>query len=534
MTQTAVATVTVAPSDDPPSAVDDTIDNLTEDDAETALDVLSNDQRDVNNETFVVHAVGTPDQGGSVRISDDASQVLYTPAANFNGTETFSYTIRDEGGGLSVATVTVTVAAVNDPPPIESPTVNLNRATGPTIVFSLGDLALNVDAAENLSISDFDSSTSAGGTVQLINADSLQYTLPSEDFVGSDSFTYQISDEVNQSTGTISLSVTDFAPRDVVLNIPERAIRHRVNGLRIVGTNQLGESVDQPVEYADDKAVFEDLLPGDYTIQVPAIPFLQNGDEAREISFSSNPDDGDAAIDSELGSLKAEFITVRDWLGSTSDNSVLLVIKPGNTPDLTVPTSGFDDSEMPVVELDENSNSVTIRRTVQVEENGATVNRNEVATLPLDSSGAVEVRGVIAEQRLLKIDFDDLQFSEDTASGGGEGESIAPIVVSVGGTQAEGESLPAAVQANVMPATSSPAASRTDATVLLTEQGDLWFAQDAEQPVKQAGEAQTQAVDTAMQDVNESLVIAESAGDELADDGQLHQSAIDQVLGSEL
>jgi hypothetical protein len=37
-----------------------------------------------------------------------------------------------------------------------------------------------------------------------------------------------------------------------------------------------------------------------------------------------------------------------------------------------------------------------------------------------------------------------------------------------------------------------------------------------------------------MQDVSESLMITNSAGDELADDGRLHQSAIDQVLGSEL
>ena len=537
LTQTAIATVNVVSEDDPPSAVDDTFDNLTEDDPETALDVLSNDLPDVNNETFVVHLVGTPDQGGSVRISDDSSQVLYTPAANFNGTETFSYTIRDEGGGLSVATVIVTVAAVNDPPPIDSPTVNLNRATGPTIVFSLDDLPLNVDDGENLSISDFESSTSEGGTVQLINGESLQYTLPANDFVGSDSFTYQVSDEVNQSTGTISLNITDFAPRNLVLNVPERAVRSRVNGLRLVGTNQLGESVDQPVQYSDDRAVFEDLLPGDYTIEVPAIPFLQNGDEPRQIPFTSSPDDGDASIDSELGSLKAEFISIRDWLGSASNNSVLFVIKPGSTPDLTVPTSGFDDSEMPVVELDANSNSVTIRRTVEVEENGGTVDRAEVATLPLESSGAVEVRGVIAEQRLLKIDFNALQFSEDTtgdAGNGGEGEEIAPIVVSVGATQAEGESIPAAVQSNVMPASSSSTALRTDAAVLLTEEGDLWFAEEAVQPSEPMGGTQPQAIDSAMQEVSESLVITNSAGDGLADDGKLDHSTIDQVLGSEL
>ena len=40
---------------------------------------------------------------------------LYTPAADFFGTETFTYTVRDTGGLTATATVTVTVNNVNDP-----------------------------------------------------------------------------------------------------------------------------------------------------------------------------------------------------------------------------------------------------------------------------------------------------------------------------------------------------------------------------------------------------------------------------------
>ena len=45
-----------------------------------------------------------------------ARSSLYAPAANFNGTEEVTYTIADTGGGVSVGTVTFTVAAINDPP----------------------------------------------------------------------------------------------------------------------------------------------------------------------------------------------------------------------------------------------------------------------------------------------------------------------------------------------------------------------------------------------------------------------------------
>lgn len=528
LSSTATVTVTVAPTDDPPSANDDTFNNLTEDDPETALDVLSNDQADINNETFVIQSVGTPDQGGTVRISDDSSQLLYTPAADFNGDETFTYTIRDEGGGLSVATVTVTVAAVDDPPPIDDLTVNVNRANGPTIIFTISDLPSNVDANETLSISDFDAATTSGGTVQQVNGgDSLQYTLPSDDFTGTDTLTYEISDGVTQSTGTITINVTDFTTRNVVLNLPDAAIRHRVTGTRIVGTNRLGEPVDQPIQYDNDVALFENLLPGDYMIEIPAIPFLQGGDEARQIPFTSNPEDGDGTVDADLGLIKPEFLSIRDWLGSSSRNSVFVVVEPGVEQRLTIPLQDVNDDETPNVEFDANAQSVTIRRTIDVVENDVTFQRDQVATVPLDTNGSVEVRGVIDQQQLLRIDLEDLVFTDAPASSSAEGE---PISLNVGTALAEGESVAAGAltQADVLAPPSSNDPSQTEAAVLVTEESDLWVAES--EPVEATGQ---QAVDSAMQDVSDQLVISQSAGDDLNDD-QMDELAIDEALGGEL
>jgi len=42
--------------------------------------------------------------------------VTYTPDANWNGVDTFAYTVSDSFGGVDTATVTVTVAPVNDAP----------------------------------------------------------------------------------------------------------------------------------------------------------------------------------------------------------------------------------------------------------------------------------------------------------------------------------------------------------------------------------------------------------------------------------
>ena len=52
---------------------------------------------------------------GTVTLASDGS-FTYTPAANFNGTDSFTYTASDGTAVSNVATVTITVTAVNDEP----------------------------------------------------------------------------------------------------------------------------------------------------------------------------------------------------------------------------------------------------------------------------------------------------------------------------------------------------------------------------------------------------------------------------------
>ena len=84
--------------------------------AEERYGVLSNDT-DAENNALTVTAVqgaggnvGVPtatDQGGSVTLNADGS-FSYTPAADFSGVDTFTYTVSD-GSSTDTATVTVTI-----------------------------------------------------------------------------------------------------------------------------------------------------------------------------------------------------------------------------------------------------------------------------------------------------------------------------------------------------------------------------------------------------------------------------------------
>jgi hypothetical protein len=53
---------------------------------------------------------------GTVAITGGDTAVTYTPAANFNGSDSFTYTVSDGRGGTQTATVSVTVNPVNDSP----------------------------------------------------------------------------------------------------------------------------------------------------------------------------------------------------------------------------------------------------------------------------------------------------------------------------------------------------------------------------------------------------------------------------------
>src|SRR6185369_13906261 len=75
---------------------------------------------DIDGDTLVITDV-TSGAGGSVALV--GGNIVFTPTANFNGTGSFSYTVSDGQGGTTTATVSVTVAPVNDVPVAGNDTV---------------------------------------------------------------------------------------------------------------------------------------------------------------------------------------------------------------------------------------------------------------------------------------------------------------------------------------------------------------------------------------------------------------------------
>jgi hypothetical protein len=102
-------TINVVNTNDAPTATADAK-TVANDGTTQTVDVLANDT-DPDGDDLKVTAVTQGSQGGVVAIGTNGANVTYKPASGFTGTETFTYTITDEGGVTKTATVTMTVTA---------------------------------------------------------------------------------------------------------------------------------------------------------------------------------------------------------------------------------------------------------------------------------------------------------------------------------------------------------------------------------------------------------------------------------------
>lgn len=210
ITATAMVTVQVGDVNDPPTASDDEFD-IDEDDEPTPLTVLANDSAAPDTgETLTITAVGETSADGTVTIAENKLSLIYTPAANFSGVDTFTYTISDGNGGTDTATVTVNIAAVNDVPPTapDAKTVAEDSATTSIDVLA-NDLALpNPDGAETFTITAVLGATN-GGTIAIApDGLSVTYT-PAANFSGIETFTYTVSDgNQGSAIGAVTVTVT--------------------------------------------------------------------------------------------------------------------------------------------------------------------------------------------------------------------------------------------------------------------------------------------------------------------------------------
>ena len=142
---------------------------------------------------------------GTVTINGDGS-FSYTPDANFSGTDSFTYVARDARGANDAGVATITVTPVPDPPVAVDDDERATEDT-PYVVAAPGVLGNDTDG-DGDPLTAGSASDPANGTV-VLNADGSYTYTPDHNFLGSDSFTYVVSDGTGSTdTATVTLTVS--------------------------------------------------------------------------------------------------------------------------------------------------------------------------------------------------------------------------------------------------------------------------------------------------------------------------------------
>ncbi|WP_025054124.1 Ig-like domain-containing protein, partial [Sulfitobacter noctilucicola] len=199
---TGTVTVTVNPVNDAPDAVDDT--DVTDEDTSVEINLLANDT-DVEGDPLTVTTASVPAEEGTLEPVTDGSDGLYTftPAPDFNGDATVSYTISDGNGGEDSAVHVITVGEENDAPVANPDTLTTDEDTPSE---PLNVLANDTDPdGDPLELIE---ATSPDGTVAFTPEGEVIFT-PDPDFNGETTITYTVTDPSGEETeGTVTVTVT--------------------------------------------------------------------------------------------------------------------------------------------------------------------------------------------------------------------------------------------------------------------------------------------------------------------------------------
>jgi len=163
--------------------------------------ILANDT-DAESNTLTAVLVSTV-KHGSLSLNSNGS-FSYAPNTNYNGTDSFAYAAHDGVGTGNVATVSINLTPVNDPPIAVN---DYDRVAE--------DESVNVRVLDNDSDPDGDPLTviaayTTNGTAFVNNSGNggrVRFT-PSPNFYGTVVFRYTVSDGTLSSTGNVTITVT--------------------------------------------------------------------------------------------------------------------------------------------------------------------------------------------------------------------------------------------------------------------------------------------------------------------------------------
>ena len=256
---TATVNIDVLPVNDAPVAVDDS--DTTDEDTAVTVDLVANDSD--SDGTLSLAALGIvigPSSGTIVNHGDGT--VTYTPASDFNGSDSFTYIIADDDGRISnVATVSIMVLPVNDAPVVDDAKFSISEDASITDFVGIVN-AIDIDSSSL----DYDIIAGNADGKFAINPSTGEITLAAGlDFedVTSYTLTVEVGDQATPELtdlATITINVTDVNEAPVVpgniFNIDENVDSGTVVGTVTASDEDFGQSLSFAITAGDPQGDF--------------------------------------------------------------------------------------------------------------------------------------------------------------------------------------------------------------------------------------------------------------------------------------
>ena len=350
-------------ANEPPSANNDEV--TIDEDSEIAIDVLVNDREEEDDLDVASLSIDTAPLNGNAIVNTQTGIVTYTPTANFNGSDSFTYTVADTQGSVSdPATVAITVNPINDAPVAANDAVSIEEEQQLAITILENDT--DVDESSNLESNIIDPTSivievqPGSGEVTIVDEATAQENselqvgqviyIPDVNFFGADTFSYTVKDTLGAVSNTATVTVSVGGVNDAPVANDDNATTNEDETVVIAvtanDTDSEGEIDTQSVTIAQQGQLGNATVDGN-TGEITYTPNL-NKFGTDTLRYSVKDSEG---LLSNLATVTIEILPVND-APQAADDSFTLSMRSPSILNVTDNDLDPDSEEQPANKID--------------------------------------------------------------------------------------------------------------------------------------------------------------------------------------